>query len=214
MSTTPDHSRDPTWWYDRIAPLYDLSVAGIYGQARRTSVRQLRLEPGQCVLDVACGTGENFSHLVEAIGPSGTVIGADYSDGMLARARRKVERNGWTNVHLVHADAATLSPTELGAALGSPDVTVQRVVCTLGYSVIPDWQAAFERTWKILEPGGRYAIMDWYRPRRTLFTRLIDTIAASEIGRRSWELLERRASEFERENLLLGQIFVASGSKP
>lgn len=177
-------------------------------------MRQLRLEPGQCVLDVACGTGENFRYLAEGVGPSGTVIGTDYSDGMLARARRKVERNGWANVHLVPADAATLSRAELGMALGSPEVGVQRVVCTLGYSVIPGWQAAFERTWEILEPGGRYAIMDWYRPRRTIFTRLVDTLAASEIGRRSWEQLERRASEFERENLLLGQIFVASGSKP
>ena len=205
---------DPIRWYDLIAPLYDPGTLGVYGRARRTTVAQLRLESGQTVFDVACGTGENFKHIVAKIGPSGTLIGADYSEGMLAQAERKITRNQWTNVHLLHEDASTLSLAALRSALGLPRLRLDRVVCTLGYSVIPDWQTAFDRTWEMLSPGGRYAIMDWYSPNRTLFTRFLSLIAAGEIDRHWWERLEQRAIDFQRESLFRNMIFVVSGGKP
>ncbi|MFQ5858111.1 MAG: class I SAM-dependent methyltransferase [Anaerolineae bacterium] len=205
-------TNDPTRWYDLIAPLYDLAITGVYTRARKATVRQLRLAPGQTVLDVACGTGENFRYLGEAIGPSGTLIGTDYSEGMLAQARRKIERNRWANVRLLRADARTLSLDTIRSALSLPDLRFHRIVCTLGFSVVPDWETVFERTWEILEPGGRYAIMDWYSPRQTLFTKFLSLIAAGEINRRWWEPLEQRAEDFERESMFRGLLFVMSGT--
>ncbi len=101
---------NPIPWYNLVAPLYDLSVKGVYNRARRETMRQLQLEPGQTVLDIACGTGENFKYVLENIGKSGTIIGTDYSAGMLAQARRKIEKNGWQNAYVIQADARTLSP--------------------------------------------------------------------------------------------------------
>ncbi|HBY96260.1 MAG TPA: hypothetical protein DEP84_20285 [Chloroflexi bacterium] len=207
-------SKNPTRWYNLIAPLYDLAVTGVYTRARRATARQLRLEAGQTVLDVACGTGENFRYILAEIGPAGTLIGTDYSEGMLGQARRKVERNRWSNVRLMHADARTLSLASLRSELSLPDLRVDRVVCTLGFSVIPEWKTVFERTWDLLAPGGRYAILDWYSPDRTLFTRFANRIAAGDIHRRWWEPLEQRALEFERERMFRGMVFMVAGSKP
>lgn len=221
MATEPNRlasnitmSKNPTRWYDLVAPLYDLAIRGVYTRPRRATSQQLRLEAGQAVLDVACGTGENFKHILEGIGSAGMLIGTDYSEGMLAQAARKIERNSWPNVRLLRADARTLSLSGLRSELALPDLRVDRVVCTLGFSVIPDWETAFGRTWDLLAPGGRYAIMDWYAPRRTLFTRFANLIAAGDIHRPWWEALEQRALEFECERMFRGLVFVVSGSKP
>ncbi len=205
---------DPTRWYDRIARLYDPLILGSYNQARQRTIRQLHLEAGQTVLDVACGTGENFRFILEQIGPSGTLIGTDYSEGMLAQAQHKIDKNGWQNVHLLPADARTLSPEMLAEAVSMPQLHVDRVLCTLGLSVVPEWEKVFARTWEILEVNGRYAIMDWYTPRKNLFTGFVNRMAASDISRRWWEPLEQTAVKFEREEMKRGWWLIVSGEKP
>src|SRR5215468_9833082 len=119
-------------WYDAFALVYDLGVEGPSRDNRQEAVRQLRLEPGLTALDVACGTGLNLPLLARGVGPTGTIVGTDYSAGMLARAARRVRRNRWTNVHLVEADARTLARDQL------PAQGIHRVLCTLGFSVLPD----------------------------------------------------------------------------
>ncbi len=204
---------NPARWYDRIAFLYDLSVIGVYNHARRVVVAHLDLQPGHRVLDLACGTGENFRYLLPKIGPEGILVAADYSQGMLAQARRKVDRAGWANVHLLHVDAQILTLAEISAATGLLAQSFDRVVITLGMTVIPDWQAAFERAWAMLRPGGRLVIMDWYIPRRSWWSAIVNAIAASDIHRRWWEPLEARCQDFQRQRLFPGVIYVASGSK-
>src|SRR6478752_3197857 len=80
--------------YDRVARLYSTlePLYLIFPPARRRAVKALGLKPGDTVLEIGAGTGRNFPYLVEAVGPSGTVIGVDASKGMLAEARRLVER--------------------------------------------------------------------------------------------------------------------------
>jgi len=61
---------------------------------------------GDTVIDMACGTGLNFSLLQKAVGPGGRIVGVDLTDAMLARAQDRIKANGWSNVSLVQADAA------------------------------------------------------------------------------------------------------------
>lgn len=206
--------KEPTRWYDRIAWLYDPFILGSYNRARRATIRQSRLEPGQTVLDVACGTGENFRFILAELGPSGFLIGTDFSSGMLAQASRKIEKNAWQNVRLLPADARVLSRQMLRETLAMPDLQVDRIICTLGLTVVPEWQTVFASTWDILKPNGRYAIMDWYIAQSSLFTRLVNSIAASDISRRWWEPLEQQAVAFERETMVRGIWHIVSGSKP
>ena len=198
-------------WYDRIAPLYDIGSAWS-GRPRREAVAQLRLEPGDVVLDIACGTGLNFPLIEAGIGAEGLLIGLDFSPGMLAKARGKVQRKGWENVRLIHADAGTLSEELLKEHAGVG--RVDNVLCTLGFSVVPDWEAVFARSWALLKPGGRYAIMDWHVKRRNPFSWFLNSISQGDVSRRTWVSLEQKTEDYSYRTSIGGNVFVAAGTAP
>jgi ubiquinone/menaquinone biosynthesis C-methylase UbiE len=106
--------------YDRVAPLYRAlsPLFLITPRARRKGVAALALRPGDTVLEVGAGSGRNLPYLVDAVGPTGAVIGVDLSAGMLAEARKLIARRGWRNVELIQHDAATMPiDREVDAAL-------------------------------------------------------------------------------------------------
>ena len=72
---------------------------------RERTVAALHMQPGQCVLDVGCGTGLSLGLLRAAVGPAGRVYGFDQSPEMFELARARVAREGWANVVLLHAPA-------------------------------------------------------------------------------------------------------------
>lgn len=158
MSTAAQRSteRKPltaiTKQYDRVARLYSTlePLYLIFPRARRKAVAALNLKPGDIVLEIGAGTGLNFPYLVEAVGPSGTVIGVDASAGMLARARKLVEHRGWSNVVLHQQDAAQISV----------DRTLDAVLFSLSYSVLPEPRPALARAWEAMRPGSRVVVMD------------------------------------------------------
>ncbi|HAK56726.1 MAG: methyltransferase domain-containing protein [Vicinamibacterales bacterium] len=65
----------------------------------------LNLQPGERVLDVACGGGKTTLAAARAIGPTGHVTGVDIPDGMLALAKRRQAEAGFGNIELALADA-------------------------------------------------------------------------------------------------------------
>jgi ubiquinone/menaquinone biosynthesis C-methylase UbiE len=138
--------------YDRVARVYALlePLYLIFPPARRRGVAALGLAPGDVVLEVGAGTGRNFPYLVEAVGPTGKVIGVDPAPGMLAEARRLVDREGWANVELVEGDAGRLRL----------DREVDAVLFSLSYSAIPDPRPALAQAWECLRPGGRVVVLD------------------------------------------------------
>ncbi len=103
--------------YGAHAPSYERDTApgNVY---RRLTATKLRPLTAEVIVDVGCGTGANFEFLQDGVGPSGRIIGVDLSPDMLARARARVERNGWDNVTLIEssADDARL-PVAADAAL-------------------------------------------------------------------------------------------------
>lgn len=196
-------------WYDVISPLYDLGATGS-GRVRREAVTELRLKAGDAVLDIACGTGLNFPLIQAGIGPEGLLIGLDFSAGMLAKARPRVRRQGWDNVHLIEADARTLSKELLREHAGID--RVDRVLCTLGFTVVPDWEAVFQRSCALLRRGGRYAIMDWHVPRRNLFSWFLNSISQGDVSRKTWSLLEENVEDYRYRTFIGGNVFVAAGT--
>jgi demethylmenaquinone methyltransferase/2-methoxy-6-polyprenyl-1,4-benzoquinol methylase len=92
--------------YRRQANRYDFAVQlyrllGLRIKAYRLrAVDLLRLKRGDCVVDLGCGTGLNFDLLVERIGPEGRLIGVDLSPEMLAGARERAQRSGWSNIRV------------------------------------------------------------------------------------------------------------------
>lgn len=89
--------------YDRAVKLYRLIDLHLE-RYRERAVEQLRLKPGDCVLDLGCGTGLSFPLLIQHIGAEGRLIGVDLSSEMLACAQGRIDRAGWSNVELVESD--------------------------------------------------------------------------------------------------------------
>ena len=154
--------------YDRLARFYSTlePLYLVFPRARRKAVAALDLKPGDAVLEIGAGTGRNFPYLLDAVGPSGTVIAVDASAGMLAEARKLVEREGWSNVQLLRQDAAQLQV----------DSDVDGVLFSLSYSALPEPRPALARAWERLRPGGRAAVMDLGLTEGR-FARLLDPLA-------------------------------------
>ena len=140
--------------FDRIAPVYDamnrLMTAGLDGRWRRLAVREV-VWPGDRVLDACCGTGD---FAVEAERRGGRVVGLDFSERMLERARRKSGTIEW-----VQGDALALPFAD-----GSFDAA------TVGFGVrnLADLEAGLGELNRVLRPGGRLAVLEITHPRGLL----------------------------------------------
>ena len=136
-------------WYDRIA-----SDTPLVGRLRERVVDALDPHRGDVVVEMGCGTGANLGLLRERVGPGGTVIGLDVSTGVLTRARERIDRADWENVHVARADA-TRPPLRSGApsraTAGATGVEVRDV----------DGVLATFLTGMLDDPAG--AVDDWCR---------------------------------------------------
>ena len=117
------------------------------GDERRLAIEMLELEPGQRVLDVACGPG-NFSRaFADAVEEDGLVVGIDASSAMLARA---VSETRADNVAYLRGDAS-----ELPFRDGSFDA----VCCFAALYLIEEPFKAIDEMVRVLAPGGRIALL-------------------------------------------------------
>jgi SAM-dependent methyltransferase len=92
MTTKLEAYRNQACWYDERTQAFQ--------HWRELVVDELASAPGDTVFDVGCGTGLCFSRLREKVGPTGTIVGIDESEEMLALAGQRVAERGWDNVHL------------------------------------------------------------------------------------------------------------------
>lgn len=145
-------------FYTRWARLYDAIAShtpGIHG-LRRRAVAQLDLSPGDSVVEFGCGTGANFPFLREAVGAGGTVVGVDFTPGMVARANQRASR--WKNVHVVRGDA-TRPPVFGVDAETEPDA----VFASFLSGMLDDPAGAVEIWRTLLATDGRIALLDLAR---------------------------------------------------
>ncbi len=203
--------------YDFVAPAYDPLFKRIYLPFRTQALELIPKQTGAVVLDLACGTGQNFSLLASKIGHRGRIIGVDISTGMLRQARHAVQVAARDNVTLVNMDAGLLSPNMLKAKTGIS--AVDFVVCTYGFTAMRDWQLAFHRSFSVLKPGGGYLIHDIYAEKRTFHSYAVEKATRTELSRKSWSLLEKLGHDFHMEyidpskHIFGGRLFVAFGTK-
>jgi demethylmenaquinone methyltransferase/2-methoxy-6-polyprenyl-1,4-benzoquinol methylase len=142
--------------YRKKAKHYDITsqfypVPGYPQRAHRLrAVQALGLCPGDNVVDIACGTGLNFSLIEQVIGPDGRIVGVDLTDAMLAQAQHRIETHGWSNISLVQADAADFDfPTQVDAVLS-----------TYALTQVPDCGEVIAHGAAALSGGGRWVVLD------------------------------------------------------
>jgi ubiquinone/menaquinone biosynthesis C-methylase UbiE len=198
--------------YDFLAPAYDPFLQPIYAPFRRRAFERLKIGPGSAVLDLACGTGQNFPYLNASIGRDGRLIGIDISAGMLRRARRTADRIGGAQAFLLQMDATRLLPLEM--------TEVDAVVCTYGFTAMQNWREAFRQSFELLKPGGTYFINDIHAEKRSLHVAAFEWATRVDLSRKSWEPLQDLCPDFHFEYIdpssyiFAGRLFVAYGIKP
>lgn len=143
--------------FDQLAPRYDLvndlMTGGLHRVWKNEVVRRARVSAGDRVLDACCGTGDIAGRLAKAVGPTGHVIGLDFSGDMLAIARRRF------------AQMANLAWVE-GDVMQLPFAAASFEAVTVGYGLrnVSDLGVALAEIWRVLKPGGRLVALDVSQP--------------------------------------------------
>jgi len=149
--------------FDTIAPTYDtlnrvLSL-GIDQGWRRRAIAELGDVRGRRVIDLCAGTLD----LTKLAGEAGAkVIATDFAQNMLERGRGKVD----AHTPIVRADAQRLPFTD-GVFAGA--------LCGFGLRNLPDPLQGLKEARRVLQPGARLVVLDFFRPTRTI-TRAVQAL--------------------------------------
>jgi demethylmenaquinone methyltransferase/2-methoxy-6-polyprenyl-1,4-benzoquinol methylase len=170
--------------FDRIASFYDVMnsvmTAGLHHRWRARAADLARVGPGGRVLDVATGTGDLAVELRRRVGPEGEVVGTDFSEEMLARARQKAAAGG--------LDIAF----EWGNALELPYATDRFDAATAGFGArnFSDLDRGLAEMTRVVRPGGRVVVLEITTPTKpplsTFYRLWFDTVVPI-IGRLTGE---------------------------
>jgi demethylmenaquinone methyltransferase / 2-methoxy-6-polyprenyl-1,4-benzoquinol methylase len=146
--------------FDTIAPRYDLMnrlmTFGMDRRWRNYVVAQAAPPLGGSALDVATGTGDIAIALAQRVGPRGSVIATDFSQGMMRPGPGKAVRAGVGSVvHFMAADALDLP---------FPDDTFDCVTTGFAMRNVTDIARAFREMRRVTKPGGRVVCLEVAKP--------------------------------------------------
>jgi demethylmenaquinone methyltransferase/2-methoxy-6-polyprenyl-1,4-benzoquinol methylase len=142
--------------FDRIAGFYDVMnsvmTAGLHHRWRARAVDLADVGPGSHVLDVASGTGDLAIALASRVAPGGDVIGSDFSEEMLERARKKAPGLTW----------------EWGNALDLPYASARFDAATVGFGArnFSDLDQGLSEMARVVKPGGKVVVLEITTPHK------------------------------------------------
>jgi demethylmenaquinone methyltransferase/2-methoxy-6-polyprenyl-1,4-benzoquinol methylase len=149
--------------FDGIAGVYDLlntaMTAGLHHRWRARAADLARVRPGSRVLDVATGTGDLAIELAARVAPDGEVVGSDFAEGMLARARAKAASRPGLDVR---------PRFEWGDALALPYEDDEIDAATVGFGArnFSDLHCGLAEMVRVVRPGGRVVVLEITTPTR------------------------------------------------
>ena len=142
--------------FDRIAGFYDrmnsVMTAGLHHRWRERAADLAAVGQGDRALDVATGTGDLAIELARRVGPGGTVVGSDFSEGMLDLARRKDQGVWW----------------EWANAMELPYADGEFAAATVGFGArnFSDLDRGVSEMARVVAPGGRVVILEITTPQK------------------------------------------------
>jgi ubiquinone/menaquinone biosynthesis C-methylase UbiE len=147
MATVEEPRADQCWkaqageaWVAREREL-DVQL----GPLGRAVIERLAPQPGECALDIGCGSGQTLLELAERVGERGEVLGVDISEVMVARARQRVRDAGVPQIRVEVGDAQDyVFPRVFDLAFSR-----------LGVMFFREPVRAFQNVRQALRPGGR-----------------------------------------------------------
>jgi demethylmenaquinone methyltransferase/2-methoxy-6-polyprenyl-1,4-benzoquinol methylase len=142
--------------FDRIASFYDVMnsvmTAGLHHRWRARAADLAAVGPGDRALDVATGTGDLAIELARRVGRDGEVIGSDFSEEMLALARRKAP-----DLRFESGNALELP---------YPDNRFDAAAVGFGARNFSDLDRGLREMARVVRPGGRVVVLEITTPRR------------------------------------------------
>jgi ubiquinone/menaquinone biosynthesis C-methylase UbiE len=138
--------------WDKAANYYEAYWQRQIEPAQQKLLEMVNFQPGESVVDIACGTGLLSFKIAKRVGPLGAVFGNDISDNMIEIANQTAKDMNLTNTRFERMDAE-----ELHIADGLYDVAI----CSLGLMYVTDSLAATKEMFRSLKPGGRAVAAVW-----------------------------------------------------
>jgi ubiquinone/menaquinone biosynthesis C-methylase UbiE len=138
--------------WDLAASVYELLWQAQLAPAQTELMACAGLMPGECVLEVACGTGVTALDAAARVSPGGEVVGVDLSSRMVEAARRRAMQAQCVNVRFERMDAEGL---EL------PDHSFDVALCALGLMYVPNPEHAISEMRRVLRGRGRIILAVW-----------------------------------------------------
>lgn len=214
MNDVEEKQKNAIRYYDSFAKIYDLVSSNSYYRKPRTfAIKELNLDKKQNVLNIPCGTGQNFEYYQQYLSKTGTIVAIDLSQGMLEKAQEKIDKNEWKNIELFKADATKINAEWIHANI-KQGFKFDSIFCDLGLSGFPEWERIIDNLISLLKPNGKIVIMDWYIAKPSLRGSFIRWIGKGEVNRPLYQYLGNKVDDFKVNNTFKnGDMFVASGTK-
>jgi ubiquinone/menaquinone biosynthesis C-methylase UbiE len=138
--------------WDRTAAFYGQAGPPILSISAQRLLELMSLEPGDTLLDVACGTGAVAIPAAKEVGPSGQVTATDYSPCMVAEAEKQAKKHRLSNITCACMEAQNLE---------SPDNSFDALTCGFALFFFPDMKSALAEMRRVLVPGGKLGLSLW-----------------------------------------------------
>ncbi|EUJ24509.1 ubiquinone/menaquinone biosynthesis methyltransferase [Listeria grandensis FSL F6-0971] len=145
--------------FEKISPSYDrmnsLISFHLHEKWRAKTMELMRVKQGTKALDVCCGTADWTLMMADAVGETGSAIGLDFSENMLAVGQEKVLESPFSNITLMHGNAMVLP---------FADSSFDYVTIGFGLRNVPDYMTVLREMHRVLKPGGLLTCLDTSTP--------------------------------------------------